>query len=190
MTLYIEARAYNTLRQDCQVKNSQLDPRDSRGMMTDVMNEREGLRPTFGEMRPPIRSKSLTSNYANCHPDRQRVSQAGRCAQCHIKFVKYNVDFLELYKEQDGHCKLCQENFSEDRLHIDHNHTTKAVRGLLCHSCNRRVGVIETFTTSKYDSFFDVLEYIGVSPSLYREQMLSMGTRVYSQSTRRYVRMK
>src|ERR1035437_2851609 len=128
-----------------------------------VMN-REDSKPSFKEMLLPNASKSVTSNYAICHPDRQRVSQAGRCSTCHSKWYKYKIDFLTLYRAQNGCCKLCSQRFSEDLLQIDHNHKTYEVRGLLCRTCNRRVGVIETFSTDKYDSFFDVLDYINITP--------------------------
>ena len=43
-----------------------------------------------------------------------------------------------LYATQNGLCALCDFDFSDHPTgaHIDHNHTTGAVRGLLCLSCN------------------------------------------------------
>lgn len=38
---------------------------------------------------------------------------------------------------QDGHCALCLSEPKSRRLHIDHDHKTMEVRGLLCYRCNR-----------------------------------------------------
>jgi hypothetical protein len=41
-----------------------------------------------------------------------------------------------LLAEQDGHCALCETTPKTRRLHIDHDHATGRVRGLLCFRCN------------------------------------------------------
>lgn len=53
-----------------------------------------------------------------------------------------------MYKEQDGRCAICdikgdvQELGYRKRqaLCVDHDHETKAVRGLLCGACNLGIG--------------------------------------------------
>lgn len=61
------------------------------------------------------------------------------------RFKKYGItaeDYDDLYEAQDGECAICGKEF-EDRYndpHIDHDHTTLAVRGLLCGACNVGVG--------------------------------------------------
>ena len=42
-----------------------------------------------------------------------------------------------LYKEQGGRCALGHE---VKRLHVDHDHKTGKVRGLLCYNCNNGIG--------------------------------------------------
>ena len=42
----------------------------------------------------------------------------------------------EMLASQDGHCALCPAVQGERRLHIDHDHKTLVVRGLLCFRCN------------------------------------------------------
>jgi len=49
-------------------------------------------------------------------------------------------DFLFLQEMQDHKCAIC---FNSGPLVVDHNHTTKAVRGLLCHSCNLSLGRLD-----------------------------------------------
>jgi hypothetical protein len=46
-------------------------------------------------------------------------------------------DYFALLAAQGGHCKLCPNEPKTRRLHVDHDHKTGAVRGLLCHKCNR-----------------------------------------------------
>lgn len=55
---------------------------------------------------------------------------------------------LEEYKamlsKQKGKCAICRKP-PKGRLHVDHDHKTGRVRGLLCQICNLRVGTLETF---------------------------------------------
>ena len=39
---------------------------------------------------------------------------------------------------QDGRCGVCRE--PKDKFHIDHDHLTGKVRGLVCHRCNILLG--------------------------------------------------
>lgn len=47
----------------------------------------------------------------------------------------------ELLEKQKNRCFICERHESEfnNRLHVDHNHKTDEIRGLLCYMCNRRV---------------------------------------------------
>lgn len=51
---------------------------------------------------------------------------------------------LEEYQEraaaQGGRCAICGDQPEKGRLHVDHNHTTGAVRDLLCRPCNHALG--------------------------------------------------
>jgi hypothetical protein len=50
-------------------------------------------------------------------------------------------EYERLYAAQGGRCAICQTaNGKTKRLAVDHNHTTGAVRGLLCGPCNQLVG--------------------------------------------------
>lgn len=55
-------------------------------------------------------------------------------------------DYCNLLKKQNGKCAICDvvgEKIKGKELCIDHNHTTGKVRGLLCHSCNRGIGLMK-----------------------------------------------
>lgn len=52
-------------------------------------------------------------------------------------------DYDDMFKKQGGVCFICGQKETRKnkytgvcRLHIDHDHKTGKVRGLLCHSCN------------------------------------------------------
>lgn len=45
-----------------------------------------------------------------------------------------------LYSKQEGNCGICQRHF--ESLHIDHDHDTNKVRGLLCKRCNTTLGYL------------------------------------------------
>ena len=54
---------------------------------------------------------------------------------------KTSPEFIDsLYKEQEGCCRLCGEPL-EGSYHIDHNHNTAAIRGLLHPMCNKGLGM-------------------------------------------------
>ncbi len=56
-------------------------------------------------------------------------------------------DYDEMLRKQDGRCAVCRCMPSEirfhgrdPRLHVDHCHETKVIRGLLCPDCNMGLG--------------------------------------------------
>jgi len=55
------------------------------------------------------------------------------------------ADFAALVERQGGVCAICggPPNGPGRRLHVDHCHTSKAVRGLLCAKCNTAVGLLD-----------------------------------------------
>ncbi len=48
-----------------------------------------------------------------------------------------DADYERLLKAQHGHCALCPTKPKTRRLHVDHDHATGRIRGLLCYACNR-----------------------------------------------------
>lgn len=60
------------------------------------------------------------------------------------------IEYNEMFIVQNGKCATCGKHQSELKasLHLDHNHETKEIRGLLCSSCNLILGQVkENITT-------------------------------------------
>lgn len=64
--------------------------------------------------------------------------------------AKYGItinDYNRMFVLQGGKCWICQKLGKLDgrgrkgRLHVDHDHATGKVRGLLCYACNGLLGL-------------------------------------------------
>ena len=44
-------------------------------------------------------------------------------------------------KQRRNKCDICQRDMG-DKAHVDHNHVTGIVRGMLCGPCNRGIGLL------------------------------------------------
>lgn len=56
---------------------------------------------------------------------------------------RYGVDrakYDAMIETQGGVCAICSEPSLTQRLHVDHDHATGAIRGLLCKPCNLGLG--------------------------------------------------
>jgi hypothetical protein len=74
--------------------------------------------------------------------------------QAHVDYMKnfdlrkkYGIgldDFNRMFKEQNGCCAICGRHQMEFRkgLVVDHNHSTGAIRKLLCPNCNAAIGML------------------------------------------------
>lgn len=58
----------------------------------------------------------------------------------------YNLspaDYEALRVTQAGLCAICRGDGGNRALCVDHDHTTGKIRGLLCHNCNRGLGLLK-----------------------------------------------
>ena len=53
-------------------------------------------------------------------------------------------DYNALFEAQAGCCAICGRHESElkQKLHVDHDHVTGEIRGLLCRGCNTAIGLL------------------------------------------------
>jgi Recombination endonuclease VII len=107
---------------------------------------------TFAVGRLPNRSCCL------CHSLGDRIAYASHKSRVYPP--KERMKFYSMVKRQyglaanqwdalaiatNGHCGICFKQFRDGSwdCNLDHNHTTKAVRSLLCHRCNIRLSALE-----------------------------------------------
>ena len=60
-----------------------------------------------------------------------------QAARCNIYRITTD-QFIQMYIVQEGRCGICQ--IKKDDFHIDHDHETGKIRGLLCSNCNTGLG--------------------------------------------------
>jgi nitrate/TMAO reductase-like tetraheme cytochrome c subunit len=84
-------------------------------------------------------------------PDKPDVGSCKTCQQDAYYLKKYNVTRTELNKmksDQNGQCKICQSSLGSRGIHLDHNHETGHIRGLLCPNCNKGIGLLKDDPTA------------------------------------------
>lgn len=80
--------------------------------------------------------------------------------------TKYNITlehYEDLLKKQNYRCAICKTNKPKGRnkkFHVDHDHETGKVRGLLCHHCNVALG-----------SFFDSIDNLNKAIEYLKESL-------------------
>lgn len=78
--------------------------------------------------------RESTRKWAKKNPDKVKAY--------HLR-TKYGVSlerYNEMIKDQNNQCAICEQKTEGRDLYVDHCHTTKKVRGLLCVNCNAALG--------------------------------------------------
>ena len=59
-----------------------------------------------------------------------------------------NEDWKSMFDRQDGKCAICLTHAKDLQrgLCVDHSHLTNKIRGLLCHTCNKAIGLLKDDT--------------------------------------------
>lgn len=113
----------------------------------------------YSEFYPaPKRKDGFRSDCKGCTKAKVKDWQSKNKDKCKSWYLGYRdtrylrkygvtyVEFLQLAKEQDNKCKICQNPlvFGEPRTKkaaaLDHCHATGKVRGILCNVCNTSLG--------------------------------------------------
>lgn len=107
----------------------------------------------------------------NKNPDKYKSRQRkynktpkGKFSKRLFVFREYGLtdsDVMDLMNKQMGCCDICS-NSLDSLYHIDHNHDTGKVRGLLCHHCNTAIGLLK----ESEHNFLSSIEYLRKHNSL------------------------
>lgn len=87
--------------------------------------------------------------HRRCHNPRNYNGLEYTDAQRNYKLkLTYGIsleEYNQLFTDQEGCCAICRIPQSELRqnLHVDHNHDTNEIRGLLCQNCNFALGLLK-----------------------------------------------
>lgn len=81
-----------------------------------------------------IRTKEREFGRANPEVTRERRLKS--------RYVLTLTEFDERSRAQDGRCAICRKP-PKAQLCVDHAHSTRKVRGLLCRSCNLGIGYLQ-----------------------------------------------
>lgn len=102
------------------------------------MRETQSKRLRNPEVREKNRQASRAWRQAN--PDRAKASV--RCATLRRKYGITAEQFDEMFSAQGNKCAICEDTESKGNgmFHVDHDHKTKAIRGILCQACNVTLG--------------------------------------------------
>lgn len=110
----------------------------------------------------PSGNKKSKSNEAykyayckECHSERERSRRL--FALYRITSVEYDT----ILAYQGGVCAICKRPPTGNRLSVDHDHKTGMIRGLICWTCNRALGLLR----DKLSSVQALVEYLIGNPA-------------------------
>lgn len=90
--------------------------------------------------------------------------------------TRYNITISEYEKilsDQGGVCAICHEAPAGKTLHVDHDHGSGRIRGLLCYRCNVGIGYMKDYS----DRLKRAAEYVDSKPPVEIEGFFFAQTR-------------
>ncbi len=90
-----------------------------------------------------------------CRSNRNRLGPGDRRPRTLAKYGLTIEDYDRMLREQEFICPICK--VEQDKvMHVDHDHLTGSVRGLLCESCNKGLG----FFKDSVDNLRNAIKYL------------------------------
>jgi len=86
--------------------------------------------------------------------NREKINKRLWIRNLKVRYGMTEADYNKMLTSQKGRCFICGR--VEDIFHIDHCHKTGKVRGLLCGSCNRALGLFK----DNPDNLKKAIEYL------------------------------
>lgn len=102
--------------------------------------------------------------------DRERYQKNPEAARLYKLLVKFGItadDEKRMLEEQNHVCAICEKpewvkvRGKVKRLAVDHRHSDKKVRGLLCNNCNRAFGLLFESAYIIYRMFLYAIKHGG-----------------------------
>lgn len=102
--------------------------------------------------RKSYQARWFNKNREYCNRRRRKYHKEHRVAAKFNKLLKaYNItqkEYNKLLRKQNNRCAICRavKAGGKGAWHVDHDHETKQIRGLLCHYCNLGLGQFKDST--------------------------------------------
>jgi hypothetical protein len=90
--------------------------------------------------------KKIKKNATNKYQKTLRGKESHRNNRLKAKYGITLEEYNKILKSQGGVCKVCGTGDPGGKygiFHVDHNHKTGKIRGLLCNECNRGLGAFK-----------------------------------------------
>lgn len=103
----------------------------------------------YRALHPNYSKKYYTPEKARIYSKRHRDKYPEKKREYYLNktYALTAETYSVLYQTQQGKCKICcHVNPDTETLHVDHDHVTGRVRGLLCRKCNTMLGFAEDDT--------------------------------------------
>lgn len=109
-----------------------------------------------GGHRPPETEEGREKQHENGRAYRKAHPMAHVYPMRKYKYGLSKERLDAMFAEQGARCAICPAEISINAAHVDHDHKTKRVRGLLCRRCNQGLG----FFRDSPELIRYVLEYL------------------------------
>lgn len=111
------------LRPEIKIKNAERGKRYRQNNKEKIAKQNKEYR-----NRPEVKARKAANEKNNC------------------LLRKYGITFNQKQKmiaDQNSRCAICKEILDNGRnTHVDHNHETGKIRGILCDNCNKAIGLL------------------------------------------------
>jgi hypothetical protein len=106
-------------------------------------------------------NQQQNARYAKLPPDKkQKLAQKHKLYHLKTKYGLTQIEWDQLLEQQKGVCGVCKQVPDARGWATDHNHVTGVVRGILCHKCNIRLGLLGDNESDITKNVNDIKDYL------------------------------